>query len=52
MFDVNGKWSDDNSVGVTHSQRDPMPNVARNTSGDAGYVLIFYGQRVGVMGYV
>ena len=31
-----GKWSDDKSVDVAHSQRDPISNVARDTSGDVG----------------
>ena len=38
-----GKWSDDMSVKVTHSQRDPMSNVARDTSGYDGWVLMLYG---------
>ena len=31
-----GKRSDDKSVDVVHSQRDPMSNVSRDTSGDVG----------------
>ena len=35
---------------VAHSQRDPISNVARDTSGDVGWVLVLYGVRVGVLG--
>ena len=45
-----GKWSEDISVVVTHSQRDAMSNVARDTSGDVAEVFMLYGVRVGVSG--
>ena len=45
-----GKWSDDISVEVDHSHREPMSNVARDTSGDVGWVLVLYGVRVGWLG--
>ena len=45
-----GKWSEDMSVVVTHSQRDAMSNVARDTSGDVAEVFMLYGVRVGVSG--
>ena len=34
-----GKWSEDMSVVVTHSQRDAVSNVARDTSGDVICVM-------------
>ena len=45
-----GKWSEDMSVVVTHSQRDAMSNVVRDTSGDVAEVFMLYGVRVGVSG--
>jgi len=45
-----GKWSEDMSVVVAHSQRDAMSNVARDTSGDVAEVFMLYGVRVGVSG--
>ena len=45
-----GKWSDDKSVDIAHSQRYPMSNVARDTSSDVGWVLVLHGVQVGVLG--
>ena len=45
-----GKWSDNKSVDAAYLQRDPVPNVARNTSGGLGWVSILYGEQMGVLG--
>ena len=43
-----GRWSEDISCRVFHSQREAMSNVASEISGDVAELLMLCGLRVGV----